>query len=117
MLLLSSLLCSILHRSKHNRNPRRPQRKLLPIPGKVAGGSPGPAPVVAPLQFPGILNPNIYIQNQQQAPLFPQLKSPPLNLNLDINGLDDYYDPKAGVIHHIHHIHPKRDEMEELANL
>lgn len=59
----------------------------------------GPSPIVTPIQFPGILNPSIYLQNTQSAPIFPQLNAPPVNLNLHVNGLEEYYRPKQRVIH------------------
>ncbi len=81
---------------KNHKLPSNIQRQLMGGPQKNIAG---PAPIVTPIQFPGILNPDIYIQNTQSAPLFPQLNAPPVNLNLHINGLENYYRQKPLVIH------------------
>ena len=91
------------------------QRQLLPIPGNET--HPGPHPIISPLQFPGILNPDVYIQNIQSAPLFPEMKSPPVHMNLKIDGLKDYYNPKPPVIHNVHYYKPPTDPIKTLYNV
>lgn len=73
---------------KNNRIPKN-VRKLM-IPG-MGGDPPGPQPVLAPIQFPGIINPDIYIQNTQAPPVLPQINPPPVKVNLKINGLQEFY--------------------------
>jgi len=73
---------------KNNRIPKN-VRKLM-IPG-MGGDPPGPQPVLAPIQFPGIINPDIYIQNTQAPPVIPQINPPPVKVDLKINGLQDFY--------------------------
>lgn len=83
---------------KNNHIPPQIQRKLM-IPGAPGGDVKAPAPVIAPIQFPGILNPTIYLQNTQSAPIFPQLNAPPVNVNVHVNGLESYYKPKPVIVH------------------
>jgi hypothetical protein len=78
------------------------------------GAAPGPQPVIAPVQFPGILNPDIYIQNTQSAPVFPELNAPPVNLNLHIKGLEDYYKHKPKVIRSVHHLNFQQSRLKQL---
>ena len=73
---------------KNNRLPKN-VRKLM-IPG-MGGDPPGPQPVLAPIQFPGIINPDIYIQNTQAPPVIPQINPPPVKVDLKINGLQEFY--------------------------
>ena len=73
---------------KNNHLPKN-VRKLM-IPG-MGGDPPGPQPVLAPIQFPGIINPDIYIQNTQAPPVIPQINPPPVKVDLKINGLQDFY--------------------------
>jgi len=87
------------------------RRRLM---GGGGGAAPGPQPVIAPVQFPGILNPDIYIQNNQSAPVFPELNAPPVNLNLHIKGLEDYYKHKPKVIHEVRHINFQRNRLKQL---
>ena len=94
--------------------------KMPPISGRklqMGGKPPGPSPVVAPVQFPGILNPDIYIQNTQSAPVFPQMNAPPVSMNLHINGLESYYKPTPPIVHTIHHYHPRDDPLKALYNM
>ena len=95
----------------NNKIPSKVNRQLM-IPA-VGGGSNGPAPVVTPIQFPGILNPDIYIQNSQSAPIFPQLNAPPINMNLHINGIEKYYKRDPAIVHHIHHYHKPTDPYKQ----
>ena len=87
------------------------QRNLM---GGGGGAAPGPQPVIAPVQFPGILNPDIYIQNTQSAPVFPELNAPSVNLNLHVDGLEDYYKHKPKVIHETHHLNFQRSRLKQL---
>ena len=73
---------------KNNHVPKN-VRKLM-IPG-MGGDPPGPQPVLAPIQFPGIINPDIYIQNTQAPPVIPQINPPPVKVDLKINGLQEFY--------------------------
>jgi hypothetical protein len=76
------------------------------------GAAPGPQPVIAPVQFPGILNPDIYIQNTQSAPVFPELNAPAVNLNLHIKGLEDYYKQKPKIIHEVQHFNFEKSRLQ-----
>ena len=59
--------------------------------------------VVAPVQFPGILNPDIYVQNVQSNPIIPEVNPPSINMSLHVDGLEKYYKPDPLVIHHFVH--------------
>ena len=101
---------------KDSKLPTAIARKLQ-IPGMGGGGgSPGPAPIVAPVQFPGILNPDIYIQNTQSAPVFPQVTAPPVSMNLHINGLEKYYSKTPQHILHVHHVNTGKTNLKQMLN-
>lgn len=63
--------------------------------GMGGGGSKieldGPKHIVNPIQYPGILNPTIYIKNTLAPPIYPIIKAPNVNLKLNVNGLKEYY--------------------------
>lgn len=99
---------------KDSKMPRQVERNLMMGMAGAKGGAPGPQPVIAPVQFPGILNPDIYIQNTQSAPVFPQVNAPPVSMNLHIDGLDKYYAKEPRVIHHMHHIPSKKSRLKSL---
>jgi hypothetical protein len=84
------------------------------LPERRLGKAPGPQPVIAPVQFPGILNPDIYIQNTQSAPVFPHLNAPPVNLNLHLKGLDKYYNASPKIIHQVHHTKVHNTRLNQL---
>jgi len=88
--------------------------EIDPRPERRLKEAPGPQPVIAPIQFPGILNPDIYIQNTQSAPVFPHLHAPPVHLNLHLKGLDKYYDAKPKIIHQVHHYNFQKDSLHQL---
>ena len=73
---------------KNNRIPKSVRNLMIPGMG---GDPPGPQPVLAPIQFPGIINPDIYIQNTQAPPVIPQINPPPVKVDLKINGLQEFY--------------------------
>lgn len=100
-----------------NRNQSSNRFKLIeidPRPERRLGEAPGPQPVIAPIQFPGILNPDIYIQNSQSAPIFPHLHAPPVHFNLHLNGLDKYYNANPKIIHQVHHYNFQKDRLHQL---
>ena len=99
---------------KNSKLPQAMDRKLM-MPGGAAPA--GPSPIVSPVQFPGILNPDIYIQNTQSAPVFPQMNAPPISMNLHVDGLESYYKPTPPIVHQVHHYHPKPDPLEGLYKL
>lgn len=69
--------------------------------------------VVSPVQFPGIVNPSIFIQNRQAAPIFPLMESPPINMNLQVDGLENYYKPQRKVYYQRYNL----EHINELGSL
>lgn len=72
-----------------NQQIPKEARKLM-MPG-LGGDPPGPQPVLAPIQFPGIINPDIYISNTQAPPVIPQINPPPVKVDLKIDGMKEFY--------------------------
>lgn len=103
------------------KNKKIPQNvRNLMIPG-MGGDPPGPQPVVAPIQFPGIINPDIYIQNTQAPPVIPQINPPPVNVDLKIKGLEQFYKKTAKppvILNTIHHEIQNQgmNEINDIAN-
>ena len=103
------------------KNKKIPQNvRHLMIPG-MGGDPPGPQPVVAPIQFPGIINPDIYIQNTQAPPVIPQINPPPVNIDLKIKGLEEFYKKTAKppiILNTIHHEIQNQgiNEINDIAN-
>ena len=73
----------------------KPNQSQGPLPRKLqlpgGGSGAGMMPIVAPSQLPGIINADIYVHNTQSASQFPQMTSPPISMNLNVNGLEKYY--------------------------
>lgn len=71
--------------------------------GMGGGGSKieleGPRHIVSPIQYPGILNPTIYIKNTLAPPIYPIIKAPNVNLKLNIDGLKEYYSQEPIIMH------------------
>lgn len=98
------------------------QKRVLGILGSLMGGMGGgsdgaseinmtaPVKVISPIQMPGIVSPSIYIQNTQAAPIYPILQAPNIDMNLNIQGLEDYYNHKDYIVRRV----LDRDYMKHL---
>ena len=85
------------------------------------GDPPGPQPVLAPIQFPGIINPDIYISNTQAPPVIPQINPPPVKVQVKIDGMKEFYKESAKpplIINELHHqiINNGSNVINDLAN-